>query len=628
MKLTNIPGVIPKIAILAADLIFSVGAFGLALLFTLDLDLGAALSVLFSPVTLVLLGLRFIAFFYFRTPFIILRYIGEHDYRSIVLAVAVSSAVFLMVGVLWPDLFAPANAPATVFVEGAFSLLACLGLRIFFRLRIDQRKVKKRSRINTAIFGAGELGNQTLRVLRGNSEDHNYHVVAFFDDNVKVHNKRLNGVKVFDPERSFRNVIQKYDIKTAIIGINELPDERRLRFINHCLDQKVKVLKIPPTGAWINGHLNVSQLRDINFEDLLNRSPIRLDEEKVKASVNGKVVFVTGCAGSIGSEIVRQLLRYGPRRVIGVDIAETPMAAVSLELKKFVEEQVFETIIADVRDYDKMERLFKKYRPEYVFHAAAYKHVPIMETFPEEAVKANVLGTRNLADLSADHEVEKFVMISTDKVVNPSNVMGATKRIAEMYVQSLNKLPKNRTEFITTRFGNVLGSNGSVIPIFKEQIEKRQPVTVTHPDVQRYFMTIPEACQLVLEAGAIGNGGEIYVFDMGRPVRIVALAHKMIKLAGLTPQVDIKIEFTGLRPGEKLSEELFDGQENLKETHHPKIKIADVRRCEYHQIKSSIDLLIDHALQGLPKNTLVGHMKELVPEFTSQNSEFSKLDKR
>ena len=431
------------------------------------------------------------------------------------------------------------------------------------------------------------------KVLRTNTS-HNYRPILFFDDNPNIHSKFLNGIRIFNPKRAFSRTIDKYDIKVAIIAIGQLGEERRIQFINACLDHKIKVLKVPSTEYWIDTSLHLGQLEDIIFEDLLNRPPINLDKAGIKKAIRRKVIMVTGCAGSIGSEIVRQLLMYGPVKVIGLDIAETPLAELALNLENHIQEGTLEVIIGDVRDHDRMRRILDLHRPEFVFHAAAYKHVPIMEKHPGEAIRANILGTRNLADLSVEFGVRKFVMISTDKVVNPGNVMGASKRIAEIYVQALNHYSLNLrpTQFITTRFGNVLGSNGSVIPIFKKQIEERKDLTVTHPDVTRFFMTIPEACQLVLEASAMGNGGEIFIFDMGKPVRIYDLACKMIQMAGLTLGQDLNIVFSGLRPGEKLNEELLDQQENIIATHHPKIKKARVRPYNYQEIQQLTDELI------------------------------------
>jgi FlaA1/EpsC-like NDP-sugar epimerase len=618
-------GYLSKLAILGIDLTFSLVSYLFAILITCKFDLVKAVDMV-GWVTLILLALRGWSFVIFKTYLIIARYVGEKDYKNIFYAVTFSSTLFAVLLYFIPGVLPAREVMPVVVVDFLILFTLACGFRILMRLVFDRIRMHRRSRINTVIFGAGELGSMLMRVLKHN-DSHDYRVVAFFDDDPKVSGKMLNGVKIFNPEKSFKEVVKKYDIKVAIIGINGLSEERRVAFINRALDHQLKILKVPPTENWLNDNLNIGQLTDIRFEDLLNRPPIRLDEQRVSESIQGKVVMVTGCAGSIGSEIVRQLLKYQPKKLIGLDIAETPLADISLSLKKESESGLFQTIIGDVRDYEKMERIFRKYRPSYVFHAAAYKHVPIMERFPAEAVKANVLGTVNIASLASECGVEKFVMVSTDKAVKPGNIMGASKRIAEIFVQSLNYQKKNTTQFITTRFGNVLGSNGSVIPIFKRQIETRQPVTVTHPDVTRYFMTIPEACQLVLEAGAMGKGGEIYVFDMGKPVKIVELATKMIQMAGLTVNKDIPITFTGLRPGEKLYEELLDKQEDAITTHHPKIRKASVRAMEYLEVNPKIEGLIDMAQSGYPNLELVKRMKEIVPEFTSQNSTFAKLDK-
>ncbi|MBC7777730.1 MAG: polysaccharide biosynthesis protein [Phycisphaerae bacterium] len=581
-------------------------------------------GLFYSWAIAVLLGLRILSFIWFRTYSIVVRYIGEKDYKTSFLAVTSASCCFYLIYGLLPPVLAPAKLAPILLIDGILCLCSVVAIRVLLRLAYDRIK-KNHAGIPTAIFGAGELGVMVERILRNNTS-HPYRIMAFFDDSPQIYGKLLNGVRVFDPEKSFLEVILKHRIQHVIIGIDGLSPERRIAFIHTCLENNVKVLKIPPAELWMNGTLNIGQLKNINFEDLLNRPPIELDQEGVQNSIRGRVVLVTGCAGSIGSEIVHQLLRYQPATVIGLDQAETPLADITLKLKDQVEQGMFLPIIGDVRDRDKIQRIFEEYRPVYIFHAAAYKHVPIMEIFPEQAIKVNVEGTQNMADLAVQYGVEKFVMISTDKVINPSNVMGASKRIAEIYTQSLNFHANHYTQFITTRFGNVLGSNGSVIPIFLAQIENREPITLTHPDVSRYFMTIPEACQLVLEAGAMGKGGEIFVFDMGEPVRILDLAHKMIQMAGLVVEKDIMIKITGLRPGEKLTEELLDYNENTLPTHHPKIKKAKVRICDYSQVKPEIDLLIHHANSGLQSTAIVQHMKHLVPEYTSQNSKYSTLD--
>lgn len=619
-----IAGYVTKSLILGFDLVFSCLSFLLAVLIIGKFNLDRT-SLMWGWALPVLLGLRLLSFIAFKTFFIIIRYVGEKDVKNLFFAILSASLVFFAVQLFFPAMLPEGEALSIMMVDTLLLFAMAVSFRVLLRLVFNQIRDTRKSRLNTVIFGAGEMGAILERVLRSNS-NHNYRPVAFFDDNTRVHKKFLNGLQVFNPRKSLAEVVKKYDVKVAIIGINQLPEDRRIEFINDCLEHKIKVLKAPPTEIWLNDKLKLGQLQDIRFEDLLNREPIKLNEVGISRSVKGKVVLVTGCAGSIGSEIVRQLLKYDPHMIIGLDQAETPLAEIALSLKKEVEEGRFKAIIGSVCDERKLREVFEKFQPEYVFHAAAYKHVPIMETFPEEAVKTNVHGTQCLADLSAEYGVRKFVMISTDKVVNPSNVMGASKRIAEIYVQSLNYVSRTDTQFITTRFGNVLGSNGSVIPIFKKQIENREPVTVTHEEVTRFFMTIPEACQLVLEAGAMGKGGEIFIFDMGKPVKIVELARKMIQMAGLTPGKDIEIRFTGLRPGEKLYEELLDKQEGVIDTHHPKIRKANVRQHDHETMKEQILFLVELARDGHPRMELVRQMKAIVPEFTSLNSSFSKLD--
>lgn len=619
-----LPGYTTKLAILSLDMAFALLSITVALLLVGRFDF-ERISLLFGWAPLALLCLRSLAFYSFRTYLFIVRYIGERDYVNVFYAIALASAAFLFLLTVFPSPIPRKEVLPIVLVDFFILLFLSGGFRVFLRLLFDQRKMHATSRLNTVIFGAGEMGAMIDRVLKQNT-NHHYRVVAFFDDNPSIHLKFLNGVRVYNPKKSFHHIIDKYDVKNVIIGISKMEEARRLDFLDACLAKKIEVLKLPPTEQWLDNRLNMGQLQKIKFEDLLSRPPIQLDQAAINSSVNGKTVLVSGCAGSIGSEIVRQLLRYEPRLLLGIDQAETPLVELGLSLGKWIDAGVFVPRIGDVRDAKAMERLFAQYQPAYVFHAAAYKHVPIMEAFPAEAIRTNVGGSRIMADLSVKYGAQKFVMISTDKAVNPSNVMGASKRLAELYIQALSQQEGLRTHFITTRFGNVLGSNGSVIPIFKRQIEARQPVTVTHPEVTRYFMTIPEACQLVLEAGAMGKGGEIFIFDMGEPVKIVDLATRMIQLAGLIPNQDVKIVFSGLRPGEKLYEELLDTGEGLIPTHHPKIKKAEVRSNDYSRVNQEIYTLVQLANTGAKAAEIVAKMKALVPEFTSMNSEFEALD--
>jgi FlaA1/EpsC-like NDP-sugar epimerase len=458
----------------------------------------------------------------------------------------------------------------------------------------------------------------------------NFAVVGFIDDNGKKIDKEIQQVRVYHIDK-LAKLKEKHNVDKLIIMNHNLDEQVKKSALEKCLALGIQVLTVPPSDQWIYGKLNLQQIQDLKIEDLLQRKPIQIDNSSISEDLCGKRVLVTGAAGSIGSEIVQQVLGYKPAMVILCDQAESPLHEMKLEVEDKFPDVPTKIFIADIRNYRRMYKLFADYQPEVVFHAAAYKHVPMMEENPSEAVLANVLGTKNVADLSVAFGTGKFVMISTDKAVNPSNIMGTTKRIAEIYIQSLKDSPVNSkhgrpaTRFVTTRFGNVLGSNGSVIPRFRAQIQKGGPITVTHPDITRYFMTIPEAVQLVLEAGTMGTGGEIFIFDMGEPVKITDLALKMIKLAGLQPEKDIKIVYTGLRPGEKLYEELLNLGELTMATHHPKIKIAQVITYPYKQVVKDIEELL--ALNKQHDDVaLVNKMKDIVPEFISKNSHFEFLD--
>jgi FlaA1/EpsC-like NDP-sugar epimerase len=462
------------------------------------------------------------------------------------------------------------------------------------------------------------------------SANTNFCVVGFVDDGSKKIDKEIQQVRVYHIDK-LAKLKEKHNVDKLIIMNHNLDEQTKRAALENCLALGIQVLTVPPSDQWIYGKLNPQQIRDLKIEDLLQRKPIRIDNTRISEDLRGKRVLVTGAAGSIGSEIVNQVLSYKPGMVILCDQAESPLHEIKLEVEEKFPEVPTTIFIADIRNMQRMHKLFSDYRPEVVFHAAAYKHVPMMEENPSEAVLANVLGTKHVADLSVAFGTEKFVMVSTDKAVNPSNVMGTTKRIAEIYIQALKDNPVNNrpgipsTRFVTTRFGNVLGSNGSVIPRFRAQIQKGGPITVTHPEITRYFMTIPEAVQLVLEAGTMGTGGEIFIFDMGQPVKIIDLALKMVKLAGLQPEKDIKIVYTGLRPGEKLYEELLNAGERTMPTHHPKIKIAQVITYPYETVTTHIEELLE-----LNKNqddeAIVNKMKEIVPEFISKNSQYEYLD--
>jgi FlaA1/EpsC-like NDP-sugar epimerase len=479
-----------------------------------------------------------------------------------------------------------------------------------------------REKVNVIIFGAGEAGITTKAVLERDAGT-KYKVLAFIDDSTQKIGKKLEGIDILGPDK-LENLLATNTIANVILSSQHVDPDRKQKLVDLCLAMNVKVMSVPPMIKWINGELSFKQIKKINIEDLLEREEIKLDILRIKSELAGKNILISGAAGSIGSEIARQVAKFYPDKLILVDQSETALHYLELEFHEQFPDIDVIFKIGDVCNMSRMDVIFQEFKPDIVYHAAAYKHVPVMENNPSEAILTNVEGTKVLADLSVTYGVKKFIMISTDKAVNPTSVMGASKRIAEIYAQSMNK--KNVTRFVTTRFGNVLGSNGSVIPLFHSQIEKGGPVTITHPDITRYFMTIPESCQLVLEAGSMGKGGEIFIFDMGQSVKIVDLAKKMIRLSGLTLGKDIQIKYTGLRPGEKLYEELLNKEENTLPTHHPQILIARVKEYDPETISSSIQELIAIASIGSNKD-IVCKMKNMVPEFISQNSVFEQLDK-
>lgn len=483
---------------------------------------------------------------------------------------------------------------------------------------------KKNTYTNVFIYGAGEMGQITLEAIRSDKNNH-YNVVAFIDDNSTKCNMNLHSIPVISWKKAL-HVGDDKNVGVVILAINHITVQRKHEIAESCLDKGWKLKVMPSVGNWVDGISNQNQIRDIRIEDILGREEIKLNQLQIMNGLGGKVILVTGAAGSIGSEIVRQLLRFPVQKIVMVDVAESALYDLQQELLLSHSDAPFDVILADVTNEYRMQGVFDKYRPQIVFNAAAYKHVPMMEQFPYEAIRVNIGGVKVLADLAVEYKVDKFVMISTDKAVNPTNVMGASKRICEIYIQALSQQKGVNTEFVTTRFGNVLGSNGSVVPLFKKQIERGGPITVTHKDITRYFMTIPEACQLVLEAGFMGHGGEIFVFDMGDPVKVDDLAKEMIRLSGLKLGEDIEISYTGLRPGEKLYEELLASKENTLPTHHKKIMIANVRRYNYALVNDKLKSML-LALKMENNQLLVTRMKEVVPEYKSQNSQYAELDK-
>lgn len=617
----------PRWIIVVLDLIVSLVALLLA--YSVRFDVYANVEVLVKEWEVlksslpIIIGIKLLVFYLFKIHKGLIRHTSLEDVKRIFFAVLTSSVLLLIGGLIRAEYFDGRYLIPTsvLLVEFLTSLLLLIGFR--FTIKVYYYELNKRSLKSTKnilVYGAGVSGLITKRTIEKDPLI-GAKVVGFIDDNSKLDGNRLEGVKIFSTSK-IKKLITKYDVDEVIIAIQNPNKKNTSRIVDICLHYDVEVQSVPSFKNWINGEFSFKQIRKVNIDDLLGREQIDLDIDEIKNQLKDKVILVTGAAGSIGSGLVRQLVEYSPKKVILLDQAESALYDFHNELIAANQAKEVEIIVGDVRNQHRMKKLFETFNPSIVFHAAAYKHVPLMENNPSEAVQTNVLGTKVLVDLADQYKVEKFVMISTDKAVNPTNVMGASKRIAEIYAQFKNN--ESSTKYVTTRFGNVLGSNGSVIPLFKKQIEKGGPITVTDANVTRYFMTIPEACQLVLEAGAMGEGGEIFVFDMGESVKIIDLAKKMIQLSGLELNKDIEIKITGLRPGEKLYEELLADSENTLPTHHPQIMKAKTRNEDILKINE-----IDKLLQLFDEQDnaqIVKLMKLIVPEFLSKNSIYQKLD--
>ncbi|WP_106793715.1 nucleoside-diphosphate sugar epimerase/dehydratase [Aquimarina sp. Aq78] len=613
-----------KWLVLSIDVLITIFNFFLAYVIRFGITLNFDTTNLIYQLPIIA-GLSTLSFLMIGSYKGVVRHTGMRDAYNLFVAVTILISLmgFFMASsrlALLPELL---NIPVSIIcVHYLLNIITLTTSRLVFKYCYYYVKSKIGETSRILIYGAGDSGLITLAAVT-NDSNRSLSVVGFVDDNSQKIGKTINGIKVYPSGMIDQSFITKNNIKEIVVSIPHISKKRLSEISDNLLKLQVTVKIIPAVNDWIDGKLKVSQIKEIQIEDLLERAPISMDNQNITQELNDKVILITGAAGSIGSEIVRQASYYNYRHLVLVDQAESPLYDLQQELlSKGVTN--FTPIVADIRDHQRVETIFEKYRPNMVFHAAAYKHVPLMENNPCEAIKINVLGTRKLADLSSEFGVDKFVFVSTDKAVNPTNVMGATKRVAEMYIKCINSTSK--TKFITTRFGNVLGSNGSVIPLFKKQIQKGGPLTVTHKDVTRFFMTIPEASQLVIEAGTMGNGGEIFIFDMGESVKIFGLAKKMIRLSGLRYPEDIDIKITGLRPGEKLYEELLADTENTLPTYHKKIMISRFDDDDCMLIKDKIDdLCIMNLLSQ--DHQIVGKLKEIVPEFISNNSTFESIDK-
>ena len=626
---------LPRWGVLTVDMLLCTIAFWLSVWigsgFFHYLDLGA-LDFSIGMQYLVVMIVQLIMFWAFHTYSGILRYSTFIDTIKVLL-----SNVMTVLALVALNLILDSTNGSHPMLNTVLTIYAPMSFVLLFSLRVGIKTLSETIEQNSGspqvmIYGTQTAGVSIAKMLRS-SGNNPYRPVGFIADKDERHGFDLAGLRVRQLDEDLFTYMAKQGIKHVIISPLKMKAIHPAKDLQIFIDHNIRILTTPYFTQFDNTDeidmQRIGRIDSIHIEDLLERPQIRINTENVRQIIHNRVIMVSGAAGSIGSELVRQIQQYQPQVTILLEIAESPLHDLALELQSQYPKARFIPIIADVRNRERMEQVFKEVRPDIVYHAAAYKHVPLMESYPNESIQANVLGTKNMADMSVKYGVQRFVMISTDKAVNPTNIMGASKRIAEIYVQSLfRKLVKTNpdcTKFITTRFGNVLGSNGSVIPYFRKQIAAGGPITVTHPDIIRYFMTIPEACCLVMEAGTLGEGGEIFIFDMGQPVKILDLARNMIRLAGYTPEKDIPIIFTGLRPGEKLYEELLNQKETTMPTANEKIMVARVREFEFDTVSPAIDQLIETSRMSKPFTT-VTLMKKLVPEFISNNSIYEQLD--
>ena len=576
----------------------------------------------------IIIAINAFCFILYRTYSGIIRHSTFIDGVKLLVSTTTAFIILIVTNYSWDMVFGQRLYLTTgLFVGYVISFLLLFLFRIMVK-DIFERYLNvedNRKLINTVIYGADANAISIANALRTEVPSR-FRLRGFID---KYHHnktsKRILNLPIVNQNKKVHVILRAMKAEALIIAEKSLTKQETIAIVEECLEYNFKVYTVPLITDWEDQQQISNKVKNFEIEDLLERKPIVLNTNKISAQLKGKTVLITGAAGSIGSEITRQVLGFGPHKLIMLDQAETPLHNLALEVEGLRNKVNILTVLADIRNRNVLENVFSVYKPEVVYHAAAYKHVPLMEDNPSQAVYTNIVGTKNLADLSLKYKVERFVMVSTDKAVNPSNVMGASKRIAEKYVQSLQETQKGATKYITTRFGNVLGSNGSIVPLFTKQIEAGGPLTITHPEIIRYFMTIPEACQLVLEAGTMGNGGEIFIFDMGQPVKIIDLAKKMIRLAGFTPDKEIEIKIIGLRPGEKLYEELLNDTSKTLPTHNEKILIAEDTCDDYATISNAIGDLFENA-EHITNDEIVFKMKKIVPEFKSMNSVFANLD--
>jgi FlaA1/EpsC-like NDP-sugar epimerase len=612
-----------KWLIMLLDLLVVLFTFFIAYLIRFNFSIDFDIKLLLNQLPFVALA-AFISFLSVGSHKGVVRFTGYKDIINIIIGVNILATILIISTFLsrklnFDDVFNISGS--IIYIHLLLNILFLTGFKLFIKSLYNNLMQDFKTTKRVLIFGAGNAGMITYDAINNDSKN-GYEVIGFIDDNEQKVGKKINLLKVYSLDKINKKFVTNNDVEEVIISIQNIESSRLLQITGQLFTLGLKVKIVPPVQHWIDGDLSLGQIKEVNIEDLLGRQQISIKNSALIDEYDNQIIFITGAAGSIGSELVRKISEYQYKKLILIDSAESSLYNIEQELNRNGKSN-FTAVVADIRDYNRMEQLFDLYKPKLVFHAAAYKHVPLMENNPYEAVSVNIIGTKNIGNLAVKHAVNKFILISTDKAVNPTNVMGATKRIAELYVNCLKG--KGQTKFITTRFGNVLGSNGSVIPLFKKQIEAGGPLTVTHREISRYFMTIPEACQLVLEAATMGHGGEIFVFDMGKSIRIYDLAINMIILSGLRFPEDIDIKITGLRPGEKIYEELLADGENTKSTYHEKIMIAKTKKINISEIENKIQnlCLVNTKIQNLE---IVSLIKDIIPEYVSNNSAYEVLD--
>jgi len=619
--------------IFAIDLLIIAFCFLAAHMVRFEFQIPTYIIAGFLQVLPIVILVKLLCFYFFDLYRGMWRFTSIADLINIIKSASISSLLIMCIILLRYQFVGFSRS--VFFIDWCLTILFISGFRLTVRFYFETTnedqtwlnalqslilplKRKTSGSKNLLIIGAGNCGEKIYREIRDNARL-TYNVIGFIDDDPGKQGKKIHGIPVLGAITDIKAIGAKAQAHELLIAVPSANVPQMREIVAHCKESDIAFKTIPAYGELINGKINISTIREVAYRDLIGREVIKLDEIKIGAYLKGQCVLVTGAGGSIGTELCRQICKFGPEKIVLIERAESPLYEIELELKQNLTPVAIVPILADIQDLNQIDKAFASHRPQIVFHAAAYKHVPMIERQPWKAIDNNIMGTKNLVEISSQHNVERFVFVSTDKAVRPANVMGATKRLTEMLIQCQNGCTPSQTKFMIVRFGNVIGSAGSVLPLFKKQIKEGGPVTVTHPEVTRFFMTIPEAGQLILQAGAMGNGGEIFILDMGIPIKIADMARDLIRLSGFEPEVDLKIEYIGLRPGEKLYEELLTEGENVLPTRHEKIMVLKGIECDLNQLSAQINELVFFAAEQ-DKTRIISKLKEIVPEYTPVNS--------